>query len=780
MPTDLRALIDRRRKTIAQSWYRVIAPTGFTIRSPQDVRQQLVGLVEYIGTVLLAEPFQPQDARVVGTTLVELHYSTPEALGQTLNILAQQLIVDVPADQTAMLLPRLPALLAEIATGFVTQVSKNIMAEQELIQTALFEARQRTEAALEASEERFRSAFYYAAIGMGVVALDGHYLQVNQSLCTALGYTASELLAMDWQATTHPDDIEQEHAVLGDLLGGRSHAYHIEKRYINKQGEDVWALANISLVHDAREQPRYFIVQMQDIAERKRAEEALAQERQQLRQIVEVAPVAMAMLDRQGLYIAHSRKYLTDYGLEDQAIIGRNPFEVIRDLPERWRGLFQNAMQGATYASPEDVWERADGSVVYMRWAVTPWYDLHGAVGGVVLVIDPISELVAARDAAYEAVRLKSEFVATMSHEIRTPMNAVVGMTELLLYTTLSPEQQDYATAVRDSANSLLRIINDILDFSKLEAGKLSLESIDLEPRLLVQTVVQLFVPRALQQGIDLHIEVAPDVPRALRGDPDRLRQVLLNFVSNAVKFTSRGEVLIRVRVVETTTTHTVLRVAVHDTGIGLSDAARQRLFHPFTQADGSTTRKYGGTGLGLAISKRLVELMGGELGVESREGEGSTFWFHVPLAQETEVPFTEPAAKVLAQPVADLPLEGTILVAEDNLINQRLALLQLAKLGYRASVVDNGRDAIAAIINGQYTLVLMDCQMPEMDGYAATREIRAAELRDGRPHLPIIAMTASAQEADRDLCLAAGMDDYLPKPVTMNALHSVIARWIG
>jgi signal transduction histidine kinase/CheY-like chemotaxis protein len=394
-------------------------------------------------------------------------------------------------------------------------------------------------------------------------------------------------------------------------------------------------------------------------------------------------------------------------------------------------------------------------------------------------------EVASARDEAVDASNAKSVFVATVSHELRTPLSGVIGTVELMLDRDLDPELREYAEIIRSSSEGLLFVINDILDYSKIEAGKLELNESSFALSELVAEACALLIPVAQDKGIALEVENEPDLPGWLHGDAGRLRQVLINLLSNAVKFTEEGKVTVHVSATaDADATASRVRVEVSDSGVGIDKSTLARLFQPFTQADSSTARKYGGTGLGLTISAQLIEMMGGTIGARSIPGEGSTFWFEVALprvAQENQTTAT-PAKFVAAgerDAAGNLSDEAPLaLIAEDNPVNQMLAARQLDRCGYRTEVVANGREAVAATARTSYAAVLMDCEMPEMDGYEATRRIRK---REAPPtHLPIIAITAHSMSGDREKCLAAGMDDYLSKPIRTGELNDALTRAIA
>jgi PAS domain S-box-containing protein len=516
---------------------------------------------------------------------------------------------------------------------------------------------------------------------------------------------------------------------------------------------------------------------------------AAANERQH-RLLFELNPQPVFVYDRHTLEIlAVSNATLTAYGYSREELLSMSVVDV---RPVEERSLFVEYLRSGRQVIGSEVgahWRHQykDGTIIEVEITsddvIFAGRECRIALCHNVTERNRIaSDLAAARDEAVEASNLKSAFLANMSHEIRTPMNGVIGMAELLLDTELDGEQRSYTEQVARSGEQMLTLINDILDVSKIEAGQLELDIADFDLHDTIAQACAMARIKADTIGIRLEVEIEPGTPRAVRGDAGRLRQVLLNLVANAVKFTSAGGVSVRVRADEPVGEgdgQTRLLLAVSDTGIGIDPQILSHMFEPFTQADASTTRNYGGTGLGLTIVRELVELMGGTIDCRSEPGVGSTFFFSIPLAlADTE---SAPPAQIEHEPAVrpNNAWTGTprLLVVEDSTVNQLVAVSTLERMGCECDVASDGREALEALANRTYDAVMMDCQMPVMDGYEATAELRRRE--GSERHTPVIAMTAHAMKGDAERCLAAGMDDYVAKPMRRELLLEALARWI-
>ena len=785
-----------------------------------------------------------------------------------------------------------------------------------------------SEDALRESEERARALSDAAFEGI-VILEDGRVLEANRAFLEMFGYEPEEVGGM---AATDFVALESRGPVAERIRDGKEEPYGatVQRKDGTRFEAQVQGRASVFRNRPVR------ITALTDVTERKRAEEALRKSEARNRAVVETAQDAIITMTSEGLMRSFNPAAQRALGPGAGEVVDR-PLSML--MPERFRGLHEAGFRRYLGGGEAHVVGMGLVALAGLR-AGGEEFPLELSIGEMreeddVLFTGIIrdtterkryeQELEVARDAAEEASRAKSDFLANMSHEIRTPMNGVIGMTELLRDTDLTEEQEEYAKTVRTSAENLLVIINDILDFSKIEAGKVALEEMDFDLRATVEDVARMLAARAQEKGLDLINFIEYDVPANLRGDPFRLRQVLTNLLGNAIKFTEAGEVVVRTSLLEETPEGATVRFEVADTGIGMSEEERGRLFRSFSQADASTTRRYGGTGLGLAISKRLVGIMGGEISVESEPGAGSTFSFTVPLRKAAEGPTPAPGTDAaprelrglrvlivddnatnrrilekqttawgmepasaeggpaalerlredaargepydlalldmqmpamdgmqlarliredpgipaprllmltsvgqrgdgeearragisayLTKPVRQSELRGAItavlgpshdaadnaadrplvtrhtlresaavsrarvLLAEDNAINQKVAARMLENLGYRVDIVPDGRQALEAVSRADYAAVLMDVQMPVMDGYEATAAIRSLEDPDKRG-TPIIAMTANAMAGDREKSIAAGMDDYVPKPVKTEALDATLKRW--
>ena len=763
--------------------------------------------------------------------------------------------------------------------------------------------------------------------------LQGRFTFVNRRFCHSIGKPQQEILGKT-DFDFFPADLARKYQRDDERVMRTLENLDTIEAHVTPSGEKLFVHVIKTPLYDAV--GRVIGIQgiFWDVTQRKKIEQELAAERDLLRALMDNIPDRIYFKDVQSRFLRSSKSMVQRLGVKDSdAILGKTDFdfhpkELAREFYEDEQRII---LLGQPLINKLERQFDTEGREIWASVTKIPIYSQSGAIAGIIGISRDVTQLKLteaalkqARDSALESARVKSEFLANMSHEIRTPMNAITGMTGLLLDTQLSQEQLEYASTIRHSTETLLIIINDILDFSKIEAGKLTLEIIDFELRDAVESTAEMLAELAHKKGLELNCWLAPDVPNCLRGDPGRLRQVLANLLSNATKFTANGEVILRVTKLDETATHAVLHFAVTDTGVGISPEAMRRIFNAFTQADGSTTRKYGGTGLGLSICKQLLALMGGEIGAESVPGRGSTFWFKLPLEKQppnaaarrefksgnltglrvlvvddtktqcdilhdqlsrlkmevacassggealdylrrqatagapvhlviadlnlpamdgltvarhikaeaviaptkllmlatlgrrlspaamrgagvdaclvkplrqsrlydclveimsdkTPASVPEPAASGYAFPESQASRKNLrVLLAEDNIVNQRLALRQLRKLGYQADAVADGKEVLEALQRIPYDVILMDCHMPEIDGYETARRIRQSEpsgaaVFKSAPY--IIALTANALQGDREQCLGAGMNDYLTKPLHLSDLANALQR---
>ncbi|TGK44518.1 PAS domain S-box protein [Leptospira andrefontaineae] len=753
-------------------------------------------------------------------------------------------------------------------------------------------------------ESSFRSAFEYSAIGMAILDPKGRWIQVNGNLIQLLGYDWEELSKLTFKDITYHEDLGKDLQLLTETLEGKRSGYHLEKRYIKKNGEIIWILLSVALVRDANGKPNHFISQILDIDEIKKAEEELrhakelleqtsklvrigawdmdlkrnvgswsavtkemhevppdyvpdikgglqfvkegesrekvteavnllitkgipydlemeivtakgnelwvktvgsaefengecvriygalydidkrkkaelelVQEKSRLSAFVEHAPAAVAMFDAEIKYVAVSERWLSEYHLSGRNIVGLSHYEVFPNVSQEWKDIHQRCLSGEVLKNDEDVW-RPEGwdHDQYLRWEVRPWYQLDGSVGGIMMFTQDITEsclqreeLKKAKLAAEQANRAKSDFLANMSHEIRTPLNGIIGFSDLLLRTSMDSTQHQYMMTVFQSAESLLDIINDILDFSKIEAGKLELSYEKTNLLELCSQIVNTIKFQAQKKGLEVIVNVAWDVPRFVKADSVRLRQIIVNLFSNSVKFTESGEIEFKIELLKKVSeTEGEFRFSVRDTGIGIAPDARDKIFEAFTQGDVSTTRRFGGTGLGLAISNKLLSIMGSGLQLKSELGKGSTFYFDLKLN----------ISEIVGEDWIRLRSIKKVLVADKDQENVKLIGEMLSMQNIPADFSRNGEEMLQNLSSGnRYDIILMDSEMPEGDGLELVRKVRE-DLKIRSEDQPIV-LIVNPEEGDQftEKSRKLGVQEVISKPIHMQKLFDILAR---
>jgi two-component system, sensor histidine kinase and response regulator len=651
--------------------------------------------------------------------------------------------------------------------------------------------RKKMEEALRQSEERYRTIFENLLDGYYRRDIHGKLLFANEKLVNMLGYQGEEVVGKD-VAELFYYDAEEMAGVKQAMLSAGGRLVDYEMRLKRRDGSPMVFSSNIRFFYDVHGKVAGVEGVLRDITPRKRMEEELrlAKTRAEL-ESARLATIISVM--EEGVVFADESDRIVEVNDYFCNFINKSRHEVLHhsiwefysgELGERLGDLLQEYKAGKR-TRPASIDTTFDSSELTIRTQAIFSSDCYE---GVLINMVDVTTLVEARIKAESASRAKSEFIANMSHEIRTPMHAIIGLTQLLGDGPLNSDQRESLDMVQASADHLLSTINEILDFSKIEAGKLELEFIQFNLEEVVKGVLDGAAVRAHEKGLQLISRVSPPPPPNLVGDPVRLRQVLLNLVDNAIKFTPKGRIECTLGLLDTSTDSALLQFSIADTGIGIPADMLGTIFESFTQVDSSITRRFGGSGLGLAICRRLVESMGGRIWVESDEGKGSCFSFTLRL----KLP------DVLAKSALSLPTHGTrttgetlpllasppvrglrLLLAEDNLVNQRLAVRVLEKHGHQVTVAENGLEALKALKEFDFELVLMDIQMPEMDGLEATRTIRRQEHATGA-HIPIVALTAHALQGDRERCVEAGMDDYISKPIKVEELLTTIEKWAG
>lgn len=625
--------------------------------------------------------------------------------------------------------------------------------------------------------ESAKHSFYenvhrFASFGIIRISLDGAFESVNPAACRMFQYTEEEFLGFRFGQLSHPQEPFQSLADVKPLL--KENGIEFQQRYIQKSGNIIWCLVNLSLIYDEQRAPLYYISQVIDVTEQKNSEIKLQETVERYTSLKRYNHDAVISFDLEGKIINGNKMAakLTGYSIEKE-LAG---MEISRLIGEaNVKKILSQALHDDTVEQQIDAIITKHGCKIPVLTSIAPIYINQKNIGFYLIAKDITEqkELLLAKNIAESTNKAKSEFLAMMSHEIRTPMNGVIGMTDILLETTeLSDEQKEYLEIIRRSGNTLLSIINDILDLSKIEAGRTDLQETIFDIRQCIVETLDILSPRADEKRLSMAYSIGHDVPDYVYGDADRIKQILINLVGNAIKFTPSGEVSLGLRKISKDHEQAHLEFTVKDTGIGIPPDRLQEIFEPFSQIDHFMKRNHEGTGLGLAISQKLAHLMGGSIRAVSDGKNGSTFTFEVSLQLK---------GKPVLQDESGTARTGTslnMLIAEDNYINQLVLRKMLETMGHSVTVTENGEEVVKTAASGGYDIIFMDVHMPHMNGYEAAKELKSVLPADQCPL--IVAVTANALKGDREKCLDAGMDEYVSKPLKREVLSKIVDKYIN
>jgi hypothetical protein len=637
------------------------------------------------------------------------------------------------------------------------------------------------------SRELFRAVFESSAAAMIVSDKEERIAAWNPSVEKLLGLSKEQLFNKPLKELYPPKEWRRIRSSRAARKKRSSAPSDIETRILKKDGSPLDVSVSFSVLKDHKGAAVGSITILRDISSQKSAEKKIRDSENKIRVILNHSAAGIVLLDEQGRIILWNHFTEQMLGAAKKALHLR-PIRSLHPEKEWERIISEKIYESGSRHHLETKIIKGNGQLLDIDLFVNAVKDAEGKMTGSVAIMQDITEqkriqhmLLKAKQAAEQANNAKSLFLANMSHEVRTPINAIMGMIDLTLDGNLTSEQRDNLSVARDAAGNLLSLVNNVLDLSRVESGKIALERIELDLRETITSVCKGLSVLARNKNIGLVWEISDDVPALLYGDPVRFRQVLLNLTNNAVKFTHDGEIRVSAKVLSSSKEECQVLCAIADRGIGISKENQEKIFEIFTQADDSTTRRYGGTGLGLAICKRLVEMMGGRIWLESTEGQGSTFYFTITFkrngTQPSAVTATPSTAADFQAPKGILQKNSakvSILLAEDNAVNQRITQRLLEKKGWHVVTVENGQEALHWLEKEDFDLVLMDAHMPVLDGLETTQRIREQEKTTGR-HIPIIALTARAMEEDKRKCLEAGMDGYVSKPIDRLKLYEAV-----